>query len=369
MSAPIIPLNDLRPSDDEEAALQAAVNSVIAQGRYVAGPQVEAFESEFAAYCGVAHCIGVASGTDALVLSLRALDLPPGSEVATIATAGGYTSIAIEQNGLVPCYVDCQDDGLMSASHLEQLMASHHLGAVVVTHLYGNASGAPDIVQACAKRGIPIVEDCAQAHGALVGNRRVGNLGSVGCFSFYPTKNLGALGDAGAVVTADADIANRLRQLRNYGWRSKRYVSDLAGGINSRLDELQAAVLRIRLRSLDQRNQRRRAIAGRYLDAVSDLTAALGRQPGPHDVFHLFVLRCQNRPMALKHFEAKSIATDIHYPVPDYRQPRFKRGRLEPTTLSNTEAHCRQILTIPCYPSMSDANVDRVCSALLQGWD
>ncbi len=363
-----IPLNDLRLRDEEESALRAAVGDVFAGGRYIAGPQVEAFEAEFAAYCGVAHCIGVASGTDALVLGLRALDLPSGSEVATIATAGGYASIAIEQNGLVPRYVEVQDDGLMSLQHLEHLMDSMSLSAVVVTHLYGNASGAHDIAEACARRGVPVVEDCAQAHGAVTKKGRVGSLGAVGCFSFYPTKNLGALGDAGAVVTADASIAERLRHLRNYGWSSRRYVSDRAGGINSRLDELQAAVLRIRLQSLDQRNERRRAIAGRYIDTIGNPACALSRNAGPHDVFHLFVLRCENRHSTQAHFEARSITTDIHYPVPDYRQPRFSRGRSEPITLSNTDAHCSQILTIPCYPNMSDAEVDRVCSALQGGW-
>src|ERR1700752_3958771 len=263
-----VPLNDLvRQNRQLHEELASAARRVVERGWYVLGSECTEFEREFARYCGSADCIGVANGTDAIELALRAVGVAPGDRVATVANAGFYSSTAIHAIGAGPVYVDVEETHGMSLPSLREALAGQGVRAVIVTHLYGRLADVEAIVALCKPLGIPVLEDCAQSHGASRGGKIAGSFGTAGCFSFYPTKNLGALGDGGAVTTGDAAMAERLRGLRQYGWGSKYRVSR-AGGRNSRLDELQAALLLAKLPHLDRWNERRRGIARRLSNEI-----------------------------------------------------------------------------------------------------
>ena len=344
-------INEIRRQNHAlDADIQTAVARVLERGWYILGPEVEAFEREFAAYCCVPHCIGVANGTDALELGLRALDLPAGSRVLTVANAGGYSSTAILAAGLTPVYAD------VDPVTMTMQPTSSDVGAVIVTHLYGRMAAMPSILAAAG--GVPVIEDCAQAHGAVLDGRKAGSWGTVGCFSFYPTKNLGALGDGGAVVTRDPAVAARLKELRQYGWRSK-YNSEVAGGRNSRLDEIQAAILRAKLPHLDGWNRRRREIASRYNEAFRDL-ALIAPLVDDAYVAHLYVVRSAQRNRIRQALAAAGIATDIHYPVPDYSQPSMPSA----DSLPVTGDCCASVLTLPCFPELTENELARVTDAV-----
>jgi dTDP-3-amino-2,3,6-trideoxy-4-keto-D-glucose/dTDP-3-amino-3,4,6-trideoxy-alpha-D-glucose/dTDP-2,6-dideoxy-D-kanosamine transaminase len=344
------------------AAIHGAIDSVLASGRYVLGAAVAAFERDFAAYCGVGHAIGVGNGSDALELALRALGIGGGDRVVTVANAGGYASGAIRACGAQPDYVDI-DAGtlLVDVQALESRLVARP-AAVIVTHLYGRLAPIDAIVDRCNAFGVPLVEDCAQAHGAMRRGRRAGSFGAIGCFSFYPTKNLGALGDGGALVTDDAELAERIRALRQYGWREK-YRVELAGGRNSRLDELQAAVLCVKLPTLDADNALRRDIARRYLTAIQhdEIVIPAGRG-GADDVAHLFVLRCARRDQLRAHLARCGIDTDVHYPLPDHCQPAWREAIA--LSLPHTEATASEVLSVPCHSALSDAEVVKVIEAI-----
>ena len=345
-------INDIRRQNHAVADdIQTAIRRVFDRAWYILGPEVEAFEREFAAYCGVPHCAGVGNGTDALELALRALDLPAGSRVLTVANAGGYSSTAILAAGHTPVYADVDPDTMTMRP-----MAAADVQAVIVTHLYGRMAAMPEILAAAGK--VPVIEDCAQAHGAVLDGRKAGSWGTLGCFSFYPTKNLGALGDGGAVVTRDSSLGARLRLLRQYGWKSK-YKSEVPGGRNSRLDELQAAILRAKLPYLDRWNQRRREVAGVYNEAFRDLplrTAPLNESC----VAHLYVVRPPDRVRMRAALTAAGFATDIHYPVPDYAQNSMPPA----TPLPITEECCRTVLTLPCFPELTDDEIRGIVQAV-----
>lgn len=360
-----IPVNDLRnswlASDDE---VREAATRVLASGWYVKGPEHDAFEAELAAYLGVAHAVGLASGTDALVLSLVAVGCGAGSEVVTVANAGGYSSIAAALIGARVVYADVDPATLLVTPETVQAALGPDTRAVVITHLYGNVADAASIATICQGRGIAVVEDCAQAIGGEVDGRRAGTFGDVAALSFYPTKNLGAAGDGGAIATDDPAIADRVRSLRQYGW-SPRYVVSQPNGRNSRLDEIQAAILRIGLRRVDELNERRREIVHRYADVIRGPGIRLVTGAGVATVAHLAVVRATDRPRVRAMFEAARVATDIHYPVPDHRQPGLPRPA-RVTRLPNTEQAADEILTIPCYPSMTKDAVDRVCALMTE---
>ncbi len=338
------------------------LRAVVDSRRYVLGPRVQAFEAAFAAYVGVAHAVGVANGTDALELALRALDVGPDRRVVTVANAGFYGSAAIRAVGATPVYVDVDDDSLnLSPAGLAQALATG-VDAVIVTHLYGQLAEVQAIAALCRDAGVPLIEDCAQAHGARRDGRCAGAWGRVGTYSFYPTKNLGALGDGGALVTDDADLAGRLRSLRQYGWRNKYEVS-LPGGRNSRLDELQAAVLSAKLPLLDAANARRRAIAARYNQAFADLPLRLPASTGDDCVAHLYVLRTARRAALQAHLAAAGVACEVHYPIADHRQPLLA-GAGQPPSLPVSEAACAQVLTLPCFAGQDDGQAQRVIDAV-----
>jgi len=348
------------------ARIDRAVARVLASGRYILGSEVEAFEREFAAYIGCRHAVGVGSGTDALVLALRALALPPGTQVATVSHTAVATVAAIELAGLVPLLLDVDPATYTLAPvALERAFGGgRRIGAVIAVHLYGQAADLDALVPLARHHGATLIEDCAQSQGATLGGRRLGSIGDVACFSFYPTKNLGAVGDGGAVLTSNNDLALRLRELREYGWR-ERYVSALPG-MNTRLDPIQAAVLRVKLPGLDRANARRAAIAARYDRGFAK--AGLGlpmRRAGATHVFHQYVVRTPRRDALRSALDRAGIGTTIHYPVPVHLQPAY-RGRvvLDPGGLGESERAAREVLSLPMFPELGAADVARVIEAV-----
>jgi len=349
-----------------QESIKAAVDRVIASGWLVLGPEVKRFEQQFAAYLGARHCVGVANGTEAIELALKALGIGSGDRVATVANAGAYTTTALLAIGAEPHYIDVDIDTHVTT--LADVGGAIEAGvkAVVVTHLYGLAiAEIAEIAALCAARNIPLIEDCAQAHGAAIGGKRLGTFGDISSFSFYPTKNLGALGDGGAVVTSKDDLAEKVLALRQYGWTSK-YTVKVAGGRNSRLDEMQAAILSEFLPSLDEANGRRRKIAAHYSSQIKHADIALPREGALNYVAHLYVVRSAHRDALRDHLRTLDIASAVHYPIPDYRQPVFGE-RFSGIQLTNTDRLAQEILTLPCYPEMTDDEVGSVVAAV-NGW-
>lgn len=345
------------------SAIDSAIKRVLDRSWLVLGPEVDAFEKSFAAYVGVKHCLTVANGTDALELGLRALGVQPQDKVATVANAGMYTTTALLTIGAEPVFLDVDSETqVVSAREIDRAIQTG-VKVIVTTHLYGNAiPEISEIALKCREAGIGLVEDCAQAHGACVEGRQVGSFGDIGCYSFYPTKNLGALGDGGAIVTNNGALAERISKLRQYGWTSK-YKVELTGARNSRLDELQAAILSEFLPYLDRWNSRRREIAAQYSSRIAHPLLKLPCPNGEGYVAHLYVVRTEKRDLLREDLSRKGIATDIHYPIPDYRQPIFG-NQFTNLRLPNTEALANEVLTLPCYPEMTDKDVDQVVSAV-----
>jgi dTDP-4-amino-4,6-dideoxygalactose transaminase len=356
-----VPVNDLsRAIDAQRADIDAAVAEVLDSGWVVLGPQVSAFEEALATYVGTAQAVSVANGTDALTLALVALGCGEGDRVATVANAGAYSTTAIRSIAAVPVYVDVDPDTALMTRETVAAALDADVKAVVVTHLYGAMADVEGIVALCHERGVKVLEDCAQSIGAERDGRRSGSIADAGAFSFYPTKNLGALGDGGAVCTSDAEVAEAVRSLRQYGWDGK-YRIGRSGGRNSRLDEVQAAILRRRLPLLAAGNERRRAVHGRYAEALG-----AGRILGVDDpsfVAHLAVLVVDDRDRAQAALEAAGIGTDVHYPVPDHLQ-EVDAAYVVAGSLAVTEDLSSRILTVPCFPELTDAEVDRVCEVL-----
>jgi aminotransferase EvaB len=359
----IVPINDLGRDDGSMEEVLAATAVVLASGHYLMGPNVAALEEALAAEVGCSGAATVASGTDALALALAALRLAPESEVLVPANAGGYASIAARLADLLPVAADVEPTTALVSLDSLQRAATGSTRVVVATHLYGQV--VPDISAIrkwCDDTGRFLVEDCAQAAGASLSGRAAGSFGHVGTFSFYPTKNLAAMGDGGAIATHDTALLERVRALAQYGWHS-RYDSVLSGGRNSRMDEVQAAVLRVRLPRLGGLNERRRWIARRYRQAVEQGPLKLLGADGPHNVAHLAVLVCDDRSRVQRHLEARNIATAVHYPVPDHRQPGLG-VTVGPAGAPVAEDACGRVLTVPCFPTMNDDEVSQVAAAL-----
>ena len=345
--------------------LDAAAARVLASGWYILGPEVRAFEQQFADFCGVAHCVGVGNGTEAIQLALAALGIGEGDEVITAANASVYETITALAVGATPVFVEVDEQSHTIDPAAVERAITPRTKAIVPIHLYGRMADMTALEAIAARYGIPLIEDCAQAHGASWQGRRAGSIGACGCFSFYPTKNLGALGDGGAVVTNDAALAERLRRLREYGWERKYYTAYL-GGLNSRLDELQAALLAAKLRHLPQWNERRREIAGMYEDLLTGIGLALPEVPedGEH-VFHLYVVRLASsqREKVREALRERGIGAEIHYPLPAYQQPVY--AHLAPAGgLPVTERLAAEVLSLPMYPELTDDEVRAVAAAL-----
>jgi dTDP-4-amino-4,6-dideoxygalactose transaminase len=348
---------------EDASAVRQAIDRVIASGWFILGPEVEAFESEFAAVSGAGHAVGVGSGTDAIALILRALEIGPGDEVITTPLSAAYTALAVMMTGARPVFADIDplrltiDPGAVSA------MITARTRAILPVHLYGQAADMEALARAASHHGLPIIEDCCQAHLATSEGRPVGTIGVAGAFSFYPTKNLGALGDGGAVVTNDPSLAERIRRLRN-GGQSHRYHHELAG-INSRLDEMQAAILRARLSYLSDWTAERRRIGLRYREQMAG--AAAVRVPPCFDaghVYHLFVVLAARRARLQQHLAARGIDTLVHYPVPVPRQPAL--ASTAPAECPRASQACAELLSLPLHHGLSEQEVGRVAAAVLE---
>lgn len=349
--------------------IDAAVARALASGWYILGAEGKAFEAEFAAWLGTQRAVGCANGTDALALALRALDIGPGCTVVTVSHTAVATVAAIEMVGATPLLVDIDSFYGMDAAELAAVLDAPPAGlppirAVIPVHLYGQPADLDPIRAACARHGVAVVEDCSQAHGATLGGRKVGTMGEIGTFSLYPTKNLGALGDGGIIATNNPARADRLAALRQYGWR-QHYISDETG-VNSRLDEIQAAILRVKLGYLDQQNARRQSIAALY-DATLAGSALRppARRPGATHVFHLYVVRTSHRADIQATLRAAGIGSGIHYPQPVHRQPAYLgKIAMGPSGCVATAHACEQVLSLPLFPELTDAQVETVCGVL-----
>lgn len=328
---------------------------------YVMGEEVQAFESEFAQYLGVDHCISVANGSEALEIALLGLGVGPGDRVITVANAGFYSSTAIHAVGATPVYVDVDERSLtMCPTSLEKAL-SRPAKVVVVTHLYGQLAQIEKLTAICKASNAAVLEDCAQSHGARSKNGQCGSFGDVACFSFYPTKNLGALGDGGAIVTGSKAVAEKLRKIRQYGW-SKKYHVTVPSGRNSRLDEIQAAILRLKLPLLDKWNNERRSIASAYCAAFANLPIQMPASLGEDFVAHLFVIRVENRDDFISFLKQHGVSTDVHYPVPDHWQTAYEPE--ETFHLPVTERACSGLVSLPCFPGLTEDQVTYVVNTV-----
>jgi len=356
-----IPLNDLgRCVEQLRSEIDERVAEVLDSAWFVLGPQGRAFEAELTAYLGV-PVLGVGNGTDALELAMRSTVTGRRRQVLCAANAGGYAATAARVAGLHPVYADVDPDTHVLTPETIEPRLTDEVGAVVVTHLYGRAAGVPEIVQLCRPRGIAVIEDCAQALGARTAGGAVGALGDVATFSFYPTKNLGALGDGGAVASGNAELLEQVRALRQYGWSQKYHVVT-GPARNSRLDELQAGLLRVGLGHLDAWNEQRRAILSRYAAAAGEAVTVLPAVGESH-VAHLGVIVCRDRDAARAALTQAGVGTDIHYPVPDHHQPAWA-GDYPGLTLPVTERLAEQVLSVPLFPQLTEDEIQQVCAAL-----
>ena len=345
-----------------QAEIEDAVLRVLRSDRYILGPEVSALEQEFAAYIGTTHAVGVANGTDALELALRALDLKPSDEVITVSHTAVATVAAIEAAGAVPVLVDVDPDFYtLNSTQLMEVLSSH-TRAVIVVHLYGQAADLDEISAFCKQHNLMLIEDGSQAHGAKWHGKRLGSIGDIGCFSCYPTKNLGAIGDAGLVTTSDEKLAHKIRILREYGWQ-KRYISDIPGR-NSRLDEMQAAILRIKLQHLDDDNQNRRDLAAQYTTLLGDGASSPAIRQGAEHVFHLYVVRTTRRQDLMAHLKSQDIHTAIHYPVPVHLQPAYKGRVRTARSMEVTERLAQEVLSLPIYPELGVDSVSQVAQTI-----
>lgn len=359
----------------QRAEIDAAIRRVLDSGWYIQGEEVAAFEREFAAYTGSRHAIAVASGTDALIVALRALGVGPGDAAITVSHTAVATVAAIELAGAVPVLADIDDCGTLDPAQLEKLLAQWPAGtpkpkAVIPVHLYGQPAAMPEIQALADRHGLAVLEDNSQAHGAMLGGRMVGSWGRIAAYSLYPTKNLGAIGDGGIVTTGDDGLAQTMREIREYGWR-ERYVSAITG-MNSRLDPLQAAILRVKLTRLAADTARRQAIAGRYSAGLAGLDGLRLPQirAGANPVYHQYVIDAGERRNALQaRLKEHGVATLIHYPVPVHLQPAYAgRIALAPGGLPRTERAAKSVLSLPMYPQMDDAQIEAVIAAVKSAW-
>ncbi|MEA2163621.1 MAG: hypothetical protein QOK37_1748 [Thermoanaerobaculia bacterium] len=359
-----VPFLDLKePYVELKHEIDAALQRVASSGWYILGAEVRAFEEEYAAWCGAAHCVGVSNGLDALHLTLRAWDIGPGDEVIVPANTYVATWLAVSYAGATP--VPVEPDARTYNIDPERIAAAvtKRTKAIMAVHLYGQPADMDAINAVAGEHGLKTLEDCAQAHGAELRGRPAGTLADAAAWSFYPGKNLGALGDAGAVTTNDSQLAERIRTLANYGSRVKYH--NIEKGFNCRLDELQAAVLRAKLPFVHQWNARRSAVAGRYLAAMQRDDIALPFVPGfVKPVWHLFVIRTKGRDTLQEKLAAAGIGTLIHYPIPPFEQPAYAELSARAKEWPISSAIAREVLSLPIGPHMSDEQIERVIEAI-----
>ncbi|MBI2220666.1 MAG: DegT/DnrJ/EryC1/StrS family aminotransferase [Acidobacteria bacterium] len=360
MTATGIPFLQLRPGEDADE-VRAAIARVLDRGWFVLGPELDAFEHEFAEACGNAHAAGVGTGTDAIALALRALGIGPGDEVITPPLSAAYSALAVMMAGARPVFADIDPERLTLDPRAAAAAVTPRTAALLPVHLYGQPADMPALMDVARRHDLAVVEDCCQAHLATANGIPVGTFGAAAAFSFYPTKNLGALGDAGAVTTSDAALAERIRRLRN-GGQTDRYRHQ-EPGVNTRLDEIQAAILRVRLRFLPKWTRERRALAAAYRAGLA--AARHVRVPRECDrghVYHLFVVLAADREPLRAHLQSRGIETLIHYPVPIPRQPAM--ASVEPAECPRADEVCGSILSLPLHPSLAPDAVNQVCAAV-----
>ncbi len=354
-----------------KAEIDAAIQRVLDSGWYILGQEVKRFEDEFAGFIGVKHAVGVGNGTDALELALRACGVGPGDSVITVSHTAVATVAAIERCGATPILVDIDPATYtMDPNHLKDTLQGiksfpssvpRPPSAVIPVHLYGHPVDMPAILEIAHRYNLLVIEDCAQSHGASLNSRKTGAWGDIAAFSFYPTKNLGALGDGGMVITDDADLAEKVQLLRQYGWK-QRYISEISGG-NSRLDELQAAILRVKLCTLEQENERRREIAYRYDRLLSKSLHLPVVRSGANHAYHQYVIRTMHRDQLWEYLGQYNVGTGIHYPQPVHLQSAYK-GIITSGKLPFTEKAAQEVLSLPMYPQLQDKQVERVADLI-----
>ncbi|HET7114475.1 MAG TPA: DegT/DnrJ/EryC1/StrS family aminotransferase [Pyrinomonadaceae bacterium] len=346
-----------------KSEIDAAIQNIITKSAFVGGDEVRRFESEFAAYCEAKACVGVGNGTDALYLTLRALGIGPGDEVITVAHTFIATSEAISMTGATPIFIDVLEDTMLMDPALIEPAITPRTKAIVPVHLYGQSCDMDAIMEIARKHDLKVVEDAAQAHGGRWRGQRVGSIGDAATFSFYPGKNLGAFGDAGAVVSQDEGLIERIRMLANHG-RLEKYTHKMEG-VNSRLDGMQAAILRVKLRYLDEWNQKRRAHADFYLESLSPSEfRPQAVNPNAEPVWHLFVVRLADREALQKKLKDEGIATGIHYPVPLHVQPAYENRQIPLGSLPVTERAANEVVSLPMYPELSEAQLESIVNAM-----
>jgi dTDP-3-amino-3,4,6-trideoxy-alpha-D-glucose transaminase len=359
MSGRHIPFNDLHLAD-EAGEIRAAVNRVIDSGWFVLGPEVDAFETEFAAASGAPHAVGTGNGTDALAIVLRALDIGPGDEVITTPLSAAYTALAIVMVGARPVFADIDSERMTLDPKAADAAITPRTKAILPVHLYGQPADMTAFAALAAQRGLALVEDCCQAHLATCAGQPVGTFGVAGAFSFYPTKNLGALGDGGAVITRDPSLAERMKRIRNGGQIDRYRHQEI--GVNSRLDELQAAILRARLPLLRDRTEQRRTLAAEYRRRLPGAPVHVPLERDPGHVYHLFPVRTARRSALQSHLRSAGIETLVHYPVAISRQPAFAASSPADCPLANRATD--EVLSLPLYPGLSLADVKAVADAV-----
>jgi dTDP-4-amino-4,6-dideoxygalactose transaminase len=358
-----VPFMSLVPGPDA-AVVREAIDRVIHRGWFILGPEVEAFEAEFAAASGAAHAVGVGSGTDALALTLRAARIGPGAEVITAPMSAAFSALAIMMAGATPVFADIDPDRLTLDPAATEAAVTPRTAAIMPVHLYGQPADMAAIAAIASRHKLAVIEDACQAHRATSDGRPVGTFGIAGAFSFYPTKNLGALGDAGAVVTNDAALAERIRRLRN-GGQTTRYLH-VEFGVNSRLDELQAAILRARLPWLAGWTARRRALAARYRKGLASAAVGVPPECDPGHVYHLFPVMTPRRDAFQAHLAKRGVGTLVHYPVSIPKQAAF-RG-IAKTECPVSEQVAAEVCSLPLHPQLTDEDVD-VVTAAIQAWE
>jgi dTDP-3-amino-2,3,6-trideoxy-4-keto-D-glucose/dTDP-3-amino-3,4,6-trideoxy-alpha-D-glucose/dTDP-2,6-dideoxy-D-kanosamine transaminase len=353
----------LKEYEREKDEIDRAVHKVFSSGRLIQGDSVRNFEERFAKYCGVRYGVGVNSGTDALFLALKALDIGPGDEVLTVANTAVPTVSAIVASGATPRFVDI-DPGtyLMDTDRLESAITPK-TKAIIPVHLFGQCVNMEAVAEAARKHGLRVVEDCAQAHGATFRGKKAGSFGDLAAFSFYPTKVLGAYGDGGMILSDNNDLQGRARRLRTYGMEDVYYA--LEQGYNSRLDEVQAEILSGKLGHIEDYINRRRFLAGRYRELLKGTSLVLPEEvPGNRHVYHLFVCRHPRREAIIPELRKRDITVGIHYPWPVHLMPAYTSLGYKSGELPRTEAAAKEVFSLPLYPTLSEEEQDRVCSAL-----
>lgn len=358
-----IPVNRLdRGFEQYQEEFEQKALEVLRSGWYVLGPEVSAFEEEFAGYCGSKYCVGLASGLDALWIAFRALGIGKGDEVIVQGNTYIASVMGITINGATPVFVEPDEYYNIDAGKIEEKI-TERTKAILVVHLYGQASDMKPITELAEKYNLRLVEDCAQSHGAMSGGKMTGTFGDIGCFSFYPSKNLGAFGDAGAVVTDSEELAKQIRMIRNYG-SEKRYYNKVVGA-NSRLDEMQAALLRVRLAHLPEINEERSKLCERYTEKINNEKIMLPSvRAGSTTVWHQYVIRCKERNRLQQYMEEREIGTLIHYPIPPHLSEAYAFLEIRKGTLPITEAYAEEVLSLPLYSGMTYEEQDYVIAAL-----